>query len=148
MTATAPRRRFQADDATLIRVRGALLTLDAPVVLPSYLLDDLALSLGEEEELTPRQIAEVTHRLKQVFRCLVVIGADGSPELAAALNRIGVEPVPPPESAAGQGYLRRLAICVLDMAEHAAVDQPARASPNPGPGRHRRSPPTAGPAAA
>lgn len=118
------------DTETLQRVRdGLLLHRAGTVLLPSRMLDDLDAVLDEDATPTPREIAELRRRLGVALRRLLpAITADAHIQVVA--YRLLTERIPSAESLEAVGHVRRLALCVLCLAEHAAAGPMTRGSPS------------------
>ncbi|WP_031513769.1 hypothetical protein [Streptomyces sp. NRRL F-5123] len=110
----------RADEETLSRVLDALLFELNPVCLSAGLLDSCEAVLGEDSRLTPGQAESLALFQLQVLAGLMRYVPCEHPMREAAVNLLR-EGTPPADDAAALGHLRRLALCVLELATWIAL---------------------------
>lgn len=113
-TEIQPRMIIASLDAeTLLHVGEALRSN-----LSEDILDELAAVLDPVEDLTPQAARNLAWSLHKTLRGMLH-STSPSPRLVRYTRHLLVEPCPP-DAAGALGYVRRLAISVLDLADEAA----------------------------
>ncbi|MEU8968971.1 DUF6415 family natural product biosynthesis protein [Streptomyces monashensis] len=122
---------YQTDAEAKARVLAALrirLYLDSPEVpVVDALFEDLDRVLGEGDELTAPEIADLTPRLHLVFRRVRLAAGQPSsgvlPTTLAASRHLLVERFPQ-ELVPARGHVRRLALALSDLLDELLEDMP------------------------
>ncbi|WP_405889497.1 DUF6415 family natural product biosynthesis protein [Streptomyces sp. NBC_00133] len=127
----SPVRGFSNDVGThtrvLARLREYALQDSAELPVLEAVFDDLESVLGEQADLTARDIKELTPRLHSAFRRIVgmAVRSNGGvdPDAIERTRALLVERSPQ-DFLSARAYLRRLAIAVEDLLDQLLEDMP------------------------